>query len=689
MSTVTTATAVASGTRARVASPVLVLGVLVGVSFAVRLWAVLAHATPRYFPDEYIYPSLAKALSEGHLTIRGQAVSFPALLEPLVTAPAWLAGDVEIAYRLTQGLHALLASLLAVPAYLLARRVGLTAGQALACAALTLAMPGLVYAAYLTADVLALLLGLAAAAAGTAALARPTGRAQLLFLSFAGLATFARVQYVVLPVAFAVAAGVVSGGRVRRLWGAYRITLVACAGVAIAVLATGPSRVLGYYDDVLGLDVRGGAVVRWAGTDLFLLTYAAGLVLVPFALVGLAWGVARSRTRAELGFTAFAGAILGGLLVEAVVYAASGSERFQERYLLLGATLVPPLAFLGLARMRERGARNTAVAVAGGLLAATLAFPLSSFTVGIGKQDSPFLHAVARLEDLAGVGGASAIVAVTGGVCCVAAALVAIRGRGAHAVIALALGLAVAAAGLATSYDVIRAGWARKAYLGSAHDWVDRANVGTVGMLVTPNTVRAAASEQLFWNHSATTLLQLPGAPEVDAFGSLATHIADTGVLVADGRPWRDAVLVQEHAARAELDGARLVTREANTSLWQPVGGTPRVAVLTTGYFPDGWLADRTTVSVWPRGDEPREGTLRIAFALPDGVPPDDLTLTAPDLERTVRVAPGRPARLTIDVHASRPWTLVIRGSRPLLSVGRLVSVQGAPPTFVERKHEG
>jgi hypothetical protein len=494
---------------------------------------------------------------------------------------------------------------------------------------------------------------------------------------------------VVLPVAFAVAAVVVSGGRARRLWHDYRLTLVVCAGVAVAVLGTGPSRVLGYYDDVLGLDVRAAALVRWAGTDLFLLTYAAGLVLVPFALVGLAWGVARLRSRSELAFAALAGAVLAGLLVEAVVYAASGSQRFQERYLLLGAALVPPLALLGLARMRERRPRITAGVVAGGLLVATFAVPLSSFTVGIGKQDSPFLHAVARLEDLAGVGAASMVVALAGGLCCIAAALVAFRGRGGPVVIALALGGAVATAALATSYDVVRAGWARDAYLGSTRDWVDRADVGTVGVLVTPNTVRAAASEQLFWNDSLTTLLQLPGAPEVDTFGSLETRIAETGALVADGRPWRDAVLVQEHAARAELDGARLVTREANTSLWQPTNGAPRVAVLTTGYFPDGWLAERTTVSVWPRSDGPREGALRLTFALPDGVPPVDLTLTAPGLERTVHVAPRRPARLSVDVHADRPWTLVIRASRPLLSLGRLVSVRGAPPTFVERKHEG
>ena len=56
----------------------LTLGSIVGISFAVRLLAGLAHATPLYFPDEYIYASLARNLAtSGRLAIRGTSSRRP------------------------------------------------------------------------------------------------------------------------------------------------------------------------------------------------------------------------------------------------------------------------------------------------------------------------------------------------------------------------------------------------------------------------------------------------------------------------------------------------------------------------------------------------------------------------------------------------------------------------------------
>ena len=58
---------------------------------------------------------------------------------------------------------------------------------------------------------------LAAVYLGVCALARPGRGTQLGFAAFAVLATFTRVQYVFLPVAFLVAAFVVERGSVRGL----------------------------------------------------------------------------------------------------------------------------------------------------------------------------------------------------------------------------------------------------------------------------------------------------------------------------------------------------------------------------------------------------------------------------------------------------------------------------------------
>ena len=81
---------------------------IVVASFCGRLIAASARPVPHYLPDEYIYPSLARSFAEhGRPLIRGAGVHFPALLDPIVTAPVWLVTDDPVrAYAITQGLHA-------------------------------------------------------------------------------------------------------------------------------------------------------------------------------------------------------------------------------------------------------------------------------------------------------------------------------------------------------------------------------------------------------------------------------------------------------------------------------------------------------------------------------------------------------------------------------------------------------
>ena len=82
--------------------------------------AALFHGTPRFFPDEYIYADSAAPWLTARSTIRGKPAHFPALLEPLLAAPLWALGGVELGYRLVQGCTPLAGFLTAVPVYLLA-----------------------------------------------------------------------------------------------------------------------------------------------------------------------------------------------------------------------------------------------------------------------------------------------------------------------------------------------------------------------------------------------------------------------------------------------------------------------------------------------------------------------------------------------------------------------------------------
>ena len=52
-------------------------------------------STPIYFTDEYLYAELATLAATGRPLVRGASPHFPALLQPVLTAPAWLLGDTH------------------------------------------------------------------------------------------------------------------------------------------------------------------------------------------------------------------------------------------------------------------------------------------------------------------------------------------------------------------------------------------------------------------------------------------------------------------------------------------------------------------------------------------------------------------------------------------------------------------
>src|SRR6266545_5978115 len=244
---------------------------LVGLSFAVRAALGWLRATPIYLGDEYLYAVLGRSLAEsGRPLVRGEASHFPALLQPILTAPAWLVGDVGTAYHLVQLTGAVAMSLAAIPVYWLARRLGVGTGVSLALAALALALPDFIYATWVIAEPFAYPLVLAATAAAVASLARPSPRAQIAFVALAGLAAFGRIQFVLLPACF-LAAVVVVGLREGRLRTALREQMLPLALLAVPVavaLAVGLSRVLAFYKGVLHTDIAPAAIVHSTGTNL-------------------------------------------------------------------------------------------------------------------------------------------------------------------------------------------------------------------------------------------------------------------------------------------------------------------------------------------------------------------------------------------------------------------------------------
>ena len=656
----------------------LALGVVVGLSAVVRWLLALAHTTPVYFPDEYIYSALARSIAGGDgIAIRGEAVSFPALLQPLLNAPFWLVEDPTLAYRLGQGLNAVAMSLAAIPVYLIARRLRLSQGLCLACAVLTLLSPNFFYVAYLLGEPIAYPLVLGAVYFGMRTLGQPTRASQLGLVACCGLAAFARVQFVVLPLVFVLAAVVVD----RRAFRQLRLTLALFALPIAGALVLGPGRVLGYYSRIGDLEVHPLEMVQWAGIDLMLLAYSSGWVLVPGALVGIAYALGRGRPREERAFAALTVLLTGAVLVEAAMYAANAPEdigggRFQERYLMTILPLVAPAFCLWV--VRGAPARKIVAVLAVAMLALSARVPLAGFTSETGRQDSPFLLALYWLEREIGYDDGSLALAAAVALLSLLAAALAFRPRAAAP---LALGAAAILVGTASAgafvFDADNAPKVRNSYLPADARWVDHAQVGEVTYLQTPGGPRELAFSQLFWNRSVGDVVRLPRANTIDAFSQPFVRVERDGTLVHEGSALRTAILIPRFSVFASFRNATLASHTQTFDLWR-AQGTPQLELLVAGRYFDGWLANEGWIEVRPR----RAGTFSLPVTLPKEAPTLSLRFTG-STARTVALRPGESRRLRFAVPAGGVWRVDYESdSGSFLPDFRRVSVEVGTPRF-------
>jgi dolichyl-phosphate-mannose-protein mannosyltransferase len=649
----------------------LLLGGLVGLSAVVRFILALAHTTPLYFADEYIYSTLAYELaSTGRPTIRGDAASFPALLEPLLTSVFWIPGDPELALRLTQGLNALAMSLAAIPVYLLARKLGLGRGFGLVAAAVALVVPDLFYVAFILGEPIAYPLVMWAVYAAVCALDAPTRRNQVAFVALAGLASFARIQFVVLPLAFLGAALIARTG-LRRL----KLSLGLFAVPALAVGVVG----LGYYSGIADFSLDPVEFLHWIATDAMLLAYATGWLVVPGALVG----IALARGRVERAFAGFVTLFAGGLFLEAGLYATNADVgpggRFQERYLF---TLIPLLTLAFGVSLRKGGRARSAIALlALGLIGISARVPLSGYTDTHGRQDSPFLIGVARIEEALGTANGSLLIAGVVAVLALVAIGVAYRPRFALPSLLVVVALLGVVSLGAWSLDSRYAQRARDTYLPADARWVDHAELGPVTLLNTPGAPRELALEQLYWNRSIHRVALLRRGERVDAFASPQLRIAADGSLLLEGRPLREALLLNRYAMEGRFRGATLAASSQVFDLWRPLG-TPRLSLLVGGRYFDGLLGMQGYVRVWPQS----RGTLTFPLSLPKSAPkPIALTFRAGDQVQRVRLTPGGRTTVRFAIPTRGVWTLRWKADGGVyLEDGRPVSVQSQPPILAE-----
>ena len=84
--------------------PATWLGLIMSVSVVARLAAAWNHTSPRMFPDEYLYPAIARSLANGDgLAVRGSPCAFPGAAGIPRDGAIWYFAGTATAFRLTQG----------------------------------------------------------------------------------------------------------------------------------------------------------------------------------------------------------------------------------------------------------------------------------------------------------------------------------------------------------------------------------------------------------------------------------------------------------------------------------------------------------------------------------------------------------------------------------------------------------
>jgi Dolichyl-phosphate-mannose-protein mannosyltransferase len=349
---------------------------LVLVSAGIRYALARRIVAPWIMVDELVYSELAKSFADGgRFLLRGEHTAAYGLVYPAILSPAWaLFHRVPQAYAAAKAINAVVVSLAAVPAYLLARRV-CSRKYAFAAAVLAMSVPTLLFAGMLMTENAFYPAFLLAALAMVVWLERPDLlRTMLLFAAFV-LAYLTRAQAVAFLPAIATAPFLVSGRHAPRefRWffgaGVAAVLLVIVAQVARGASVFG---VFGAYEVAGHAGYTAGGVFHWWVYHWEELILSLGVV--PFvALVVLALTM-RGRPRPERAFLAAAVTLSFWLVLEVAAFASEQSFRVEERNMFYLAPLFLTALMLWVERACPRP-RKIAYPVAAGSVALVTALP--------------------------------------------------------------------------------------------------------------------------------------------------------------------------------------------------------------------------------------------------------------------------------------------------------------------------
>ena len=649
----------------------LVLPLIFVTATAYHFLQSRGHATTTVFNDELLYAKLSQSIAAGHgLSIRGEPFFFPALLAPLVQAPAWLISSMPDAYAAAKLLNAAVMSAAVFPAYWLARQL-VRPSFALLTAAAAVATPAMFYHGYLMSEAVAYPVFLLAVAVIARALAGRSNRLALEVPAVCLLAVAARVQFLVLPLAYLV--GVAVCGR-----GVYRRHVIPAGLTALLVTAlVGLPGVLGQYGQAsTQVGHAPGALAHWALTDGILLAYGLGLAVVPAAIFGLGLTLARPHAPMERAVALLTVVCTTIFVGQASLIAAGEAQRPLERYLFY----VTPLLFLAFFAYVERGAPRrflcSGLGCIGALLLSSVSLPGMTGTAAF-FFDAPTLTGFARAAFYLGFPNASLLYVALPLALALLAFMLPLTRRGApHFFALVAIGLMGTAGTAVYATDRLATGWDARTFGSDPQDWLDRSGLGPARYLSLPKSNDFLGTQVETWNRDLQGIVVL-AKPAPDPYPVEAAHVAPDGTLVIAGRPTQSQVLVVNvNGSAIDLEG-RVVARPREGLVAYRIPANAHVRSLARGLSPDGWAGKQLQYEVWPR----QAGRYELTLALPDGAVARKATLIAGDRKRTVVLRAAHDLRLSIPTTGA-PFELVVEVPTSLLG-GRILGAQVTALRFV------
>jgi len=590
---------------------------------------------PFIFTDELQYQENARSLAAGAgIQVRDEAFGIVSVLYPLLLAPVYLLYDsLPEAYAAARTINAVVMSLAAIPAYLIARRL-LPTGLSLLAALLAVALPSLAYTGTLMSENAFYPAFLLAAWALLRALDEPTLRRQLVLLGACGVVTLVRVQGLAVVLAALTAPLLLwlVSRRPLRPWAPF-YGIVAGGAVLVlgAQLARGApiSSLFGAYE-VVGkesydvVDVLKFVFWHLAELDLY-------VVVIPFAAFLLLAARIRSLEPRVQAFVAATIALTVWTLIIVAAFASRFAGAIVERNMFMLATLL----LIGLLVWIDQGGpRPRWYAAAAACVAAVLPalIPYERFLQLKVRSDTLMIVPLWNVQDHVGLPRLDDVV-LLGGIAAAALFLFVPR-RYLLALPAVVLvcyatviqpihagphGMEQAAAG--ALFEGIRTG---------ERDWIDRA-VGdeSVAVLWTGKTNRFTVLMNEFFNRSVGPVYTL-GGPMPGGLPETAVRVdPKTGEIrrLADGSVVEEGYVLTD--GTVALDGDPVAADEALGITVYGVGGPLVSTTHVTGVDNDFWSGpDASYRRVRCRG-----GTLEVTLGSDPGTFKREQTVLATDAD--------------------------------------------------------